>query len=64
MIKLDVDDYCHNCGGFDPDVRKVHAYDMAGNDLSDINVVCSMRSYCKNAIKLYERSKKEEKIDD
>ena len=56
MIELNVEDYCHYCEGFDPEIKKINH--------DDIDVVCKRRIWCKNAIKLYERTKKEEKIDD
>ena len=57
MIELNIDNYCHNCEAFDPEIKHV-------NGTNDLNVVCKKRIWCKNAIKLYERSKKEEKNDD
>ena len=56
MITLNVDDYCRECEGFEPEARK---FREKNHNVTEIS--CARRSWCKNAIKLYERAQKEGK---
>ena len=63
MIKLDVQEYCHDCDGFEADVEHPqHAYDMHGNPIysSDTLVRCGRRKLCKNIERYLERKMKGE----
>lgn len=47
MIKLDVEDYCHNCNEFEPDVHREHLY-FAGKDKLETVVRCEHRIRCES----------------
>lgn len=48
MIKLDIQDYCHNCPNFEPECTKFYSGD--GNCTTSIS--CENKGVCAN-IKLY-----------
>ena len=48
MIKLDVEEYCHDCDMFEADVNKIGAY-------SDTVISCTRRSVCDNLIKFFKK---------
>ena len=44
MITLVVEDYCHTCGGFEPEANKI----FADNVILLTEVTCEYRNQCKN----------------
>lgn len=63
MIKLEVEEYCHDCGLFEPEAVKLNYLDTKEGKLKPIiKVFCERRTECE-AIKLYleQRLTKEEK---
>lgn len=50
MIKLEVEDYCHTCGGFEADVTgPVSVWNADGEyHVGDTIIRCAYRNRCKN----------------
>lgn len=51
MIRIDVEEYCHSCLDFEPDVTKPFR-DIRDNALTDTVVQCEYRKRC-SAIRRY-----------
>lgn len=65
MIRLSVEDYCHQCSDFIPDVTKPERSFVAGSDeiiQSDTIVQCSYRRRCEAIKKYLIRQAKEEAV--
>lgn len=52
-IKLDVELYCHECDGFEPDVSK-STYEFPFGKVYDTSITCKHKDKCKA---MYERIK-------
>ena len=62
MIKLDVQEYCHGCVDFEPDVEKpIKGYSFGGEVfVTDTVVRCSHRRRCENIKRYLDRQTKTE----
>ena len=67
MIKIDVDDYCHKCLEFEPDVSKpATCRDGAGRlhvFAGDTIVRCEHRDRCREIARFFEFKNREQKTD-
>lgn len=60
MIRLEVEDYCHSCLDFSPDVTKAERYYGDGEPLlSDTIVKCEYRKRCNGIRRYLEKSMKD-----
>lgn len=61
MIKLDIDEYCHNCPEFESDVKKdvIHCRNLDFNKASIVNTIitCEHRERCRAIKKFLEEEK-------
>ena len=68
MIKLELKDYCHNCIGFEADVKSPSLLFGAGDkliDYTDTIIRCKHRERCANVVKyVMEGYKKENENED
>ena len=65
MIKLSVEEYCHQCMDFVPDVTEPERHFIAGSDeiiQSDTIVQCKYRRRCEAIKKYLIRQAKEEAV--
>ena len=62
MIKVEVEEYCHNCMDFEADVTKPERlYSLSGDDVvfSDTVIHCKYRKRCAGIIRYLDRQTKE-----
>lgn len=64
MIKIDVDDYCHKCLEFEPDVSKPATYRDGNGRIhvfaGDTVVRCEHRDRCREIARFFESRSKEQ----
>ena len=62
MIRIDVEEYCHNCLDFSPDVTQPQRYYAGEKELvfSDTIVQCEYRKRCAGIKRYLERQTKSE----
>lgn len=61
MIELQVEDYCHDCDGFNPVVDK-RFYEFL-DCIESQAVVCSSKRHCAQLMRYLERQYKKQEID-
>ena len=63
MIKLEVEDYCQECQGFEPDVDASDFYNPLNQNenIRDTIVRCRYRKRCANMVRYLERKLKNSK---
>lgn len=61
MIELQVEDYCHDCDGFDPVVEN-RFYEFSDN-IKAQTVVCSNKRRCFQLMRYLERQYKKQEVD-
>lgn len=60
MIKLEVEDYCHNCGDFEPEVIRFCSDDMVYLQ----QIFCVNRNRCEQIYKAIKEHVRKEKEND
>ena len=63
MIKIDVEDYCHECLEFEPDVSKPVVYQAGDSQFifaGDTVVRCEHRDRCREIARFFESRNKEQ----
>lgn len=64
MIKLDIEEYCQNCGEFEPDVHVIEFEEFYGTISRETYVKCSHRDRCDSMVYyLKQRIEREKKED-
>lgn len=65
MIVLEVQNYCHSCSDFEPDVDKPEKYYANGDEIimTDTVVRCKYCKRCENLKRYLERTGKEKKCE-
>lgn len=58
MIKLEVEDYCHECDAFDPIADSVSYQELGVEQDRDTFVHCSNARRCRNMVRYLERKLK------
>lgn len=46
MINLIVENYCHNCPGFEPDVKKYEYESGSGDEINTTDIYCKHKVRC------------------
>lgn len=66
MIKLEVQEYCHSCSDFEPDVERPEKYYAGSEEVVMTNTVvrCRYRKRCENLKRYLERTEKEKKHEE
>ena len=61
MIRLEVQEYCHACSDFEPDVEKPEKYYLGSEEviMTDTVVRCRYRKRCENLKRYLTRMEKE-----
>lgn len=61
MIRLEVQEYCHACSDFEPDVEKSEKYYSCSEEIimTDTVVRCRYRKRCENLKRYLARTEKE-----
>lgn len=61
MIRLEVQEYCHACSDFEPDVEKPEKYYLGSEEviMTDTVVRCRYRKRCENLKRYLTRAEKE-----
>lgn len=61
MIRLEVQEYCHACSDFEPDVEKPEKYYSGSEEviMTDTVVRCRYRKRCENLKRYLARAEKE-----
>lgn len=63
MIKLNVEEYCHDCDMFEADVNKICGYSFERRIIyTDTVISCTRRSVCDNLIKFFKKEINHDKI--
>lgn len=60
MIKLEVEDYCHDCRAFDPETEEVTSFSIGNPYLSDTVVKCHNAKWCARMMQRLERKLRKE----
>lgn len=60
MIKLEVEDYCHDCRAFDPETEEVTVYTLGNPYHTDTVVRCRNAKWCARMMQRLERKLRKE----
>lgn len=64
MIRLEVEPYCHNCPGFEADVKRPEKlyYETGFVEMTDTVVHCAFRKRCSVMMQYLEKQKEQDKV--
>jgi len=51
MIKLDVDDYCHDCPEFEPELERLYIEDINFDRHVDTRITCDNQHKCRHIMR-------------